>query len=148
MGACMSSSVQEPVQKPVVERPIEERGIPAQPVQKPAKTLDWVSVRDKALCTPALVIGGSAVAAIGVPIAAFGLGIVTGIAAVKAALMIPFTIFDIILGNKVENIIDGWKEWWQLNVYGACFVYQVCIGDRLREIIWCLRDVWRMPIYR
>jgi hypothetical protein len=143
----MSSSVQEPVQKPVVERPIEERGIPAQP-DMPAKTLDWVSVRAKALWTPALVIGGSAVAAIGVPIAAFGLGIVTGIAAVQAALMIPLTIIDVIFGNKVENIIDGWKEWWQRNVYGVCFVYQMCIGDRLREIIWCLRDVWRMPVYR
>jgi len=144
MGACMSS-VPEPA-KPVVERPIEEE-IPVQPVE-PAKTLDWVSVRAKALWTPALVIGGSAVAAIGVPIAAFGLGIVTGIAAVQAAFMIPFTILDTIFGNKVENIIDGWKEWWQRNVYGACFVYQVCIGDRLREIIWCLRDIWRMSIYR
>lgn len=139
------SSVPEPA-KPVVERPIEEE-IPAQP-DMPAKTLDGVSVRAKALWTPALVIGGSAVAAIGVPIAAFGLGIVTGIAAVQAAFMIPFTILDIIFGNKVENIIDGWKEWWQRNVYGACFVYQVCIRDRLRGIIWCLRDVWRMPIYR
>ena len=168
MGACMSS-VPEPA-KPVVERPIEERGIPAQPdmpakpvepaqkpvqkpvepAKKPAKKFCWRRFGFKTLAMTVEVACGLITVPLGVTIFLGSVGLTTVLTAIWVPVyLVPATIINTLVCGPFSAVINYAESYWQqIVVEGIQGSYEMWFEHYIGDTLKNLRDIWRMSVYR
>jgi hypothetical protein len=134
MGACISSSVEEQVQKPA----------------EPAKKLDLGIVGFKTLAMSVEVVGGLVTGAVGVTGLVGIMGFTTVITVIWVPVyLLPATIINTLVGGPFSAVIRYAERYWQ-EIVVETFVdfYEIFVNRTIGDSVRNVRDIWRIPVYR